>query len=78
MNMPSKRNACRSPENRLSKAAFLGMMLDNNPTKTYFQNLDDDQWLITSFDHTKREVCIEVIAKNSEQIHNMTYKIPTL
>jgi hypothetical protein len=76
MHTPSKRNACHSPENRLSKAAFLGMMLDDSQTKIYFQNLNEDQWTITSFDHVKREVCIEITSLNSMQTHNITYMIP--
>jgi len=78
MYTPSKRNACNSPENRLSKVAFLGMMLDDSPTKIYFQHLDENQWAITSFNHEKREVCIAITASHSGLIHNITYKIPTL
>lgn len=78
MTAPYKRNPCTSSENRLSKVTLLAMLSDGSKIKTWFEGLNDDQWVITSFNHQTRQVCVEVTSTGSDQIHTVTVIIPPL
>lgn len=44
----------------ISKDMVLSMFLDDTPTKTWLNGLDDTQWEITNFNRTTGELCLEV------------------
>ncbi len=70
-----KKGVC-SLTDRIPKVTVIAMYPDGSSTKTWLQNLADDQWLVTSFNPQKRQVCIDVTATESELINTVTLDLP--
>ena len=66
-----KRRACQKQQ-RLSKPTLLAMLLEGSSTRTFFENLNDDEWSIVSFDPSKREVCVEIYQKGQTKTLSVT------
>ena len=62
-----------SSSNNLSKKTFLAMLRE--PTKSFFENIDENKWFITSFNPRDREVCVVVLDKT---VKNLSVTLPYL
>lgn len=54
-----RRRACNLPGG-LSKSSLLAMV-EGTSSAEFFDNLDEDEWIITSFNPTTREACVTLI-----------------
>jgi len=83
-----QRRRCISPDT-ISKPTFLAMLGDppgksfntqqevsDSKIRAYFENLNDDQWQILTFNAETRDVCVEVISPAGSR--TMTVTLPYL
>lgn len=60
--------ACaKSPD--ISKSTVKAMFPENTHTREFLDSLDDDQWVITSFDNNTREVCFDLTSNSGILLH---------
>lgn len=70
-----RRRKCVSQE-RISKSTVLAM-LSESTQRDFYASLDDDQWSITSFNSTTREVCID-LKNNNGRVNKLAVTLPSI
>ncbi len=61
----------------ISKKTVIASFQVGSGTREYLESLDDDQWMITSFEPLDRIVCFAVFSDSGET-HNMTLTLPVI
>lgn len=57
-----RKRAC-SGKTTISQAAVKAYLTDGSRTKRWLEQLEDDQWTVTSYDPITREVCMEIVTE---------------
>jgi len=52
----------------ISKATFMAMLPVGSTTREFFTDMDDDDWVILSFDTVTRETCLAIQANTDDRI----------
>lgn len=68
MPIVKSRRSCVGPPN-ISKTTVIASFDEGSPTRNYLESLDNDQWVITSFNDLDKSVCFDVVNGANPIVH---------
>jgi len=74
----SARKGVCSSKDRIPKATVIAMYPESSSTRNWLEGLTDDQWTVTSFNALNRQVCIDVLGRESQILNTLTLTLPPI